>query len=188
MGRKPVRARTGELLRGAPGPRRSLAPMNGLNGNARSCSDPQDVEPVRADPAGGPRGRRGAEPPAAPPRGLHPARGPRHLHLAAARTPRAAQDRGDRPRRDGQRSAARSCRSPRCCRGSPTRPATAGRRTATASSVSHDRKGADYLLGPTHEEMFTLVVKDLYNSYKQLPMSLLPDPDQVPRRGPPGSG
>src|SRR5665647_1956297 len=25
-----------------------------------------------------------------------------------------------------------------------------------------DRKGADYLLGPTHEEMFTLTVKDLY--------------------------
>src|SRR5215208_3571048 len=27
-----------------------------------------------------------------------------------------------------------------------------------------DRKGADYLLGPTHEEMFTLLVKDLYSS------------------------
>jgi prolyl-tRNA synthetase len=35
-----------------------------------------------------------------------------------------------------------------------------------------DRKGADYLLGPTHEEMFTLVVKDLYNSYKDLPLSI----------------
>jgi prolyl-tRNA synthetase len=34
----------------------------------------------------------------------------------------------------------------------------------------HDRKGADYLLGPTHEEMFTLVVKDLYSSYKDLPL------------------
>jgi len=33
-----------------------------------------------------------------------------------------------------------------------------------------DRKGADYLLGPTHEEMFTLVVKDLYSSYKDLPL------------------
>ena len=32
-----------------------------------------------------------------------------------------------------------------------------------------DRKGADYLLGPTHEEMFTLAVKDLYSSYKDLP-------------------
>jgi prolyl-tRNA synthetase len=35
-----------------------------------------------------------------------------------------------------------------------------------------DRKGADYLLGPTHEEMFTLAVKDLYSSYKDLPLSL----------------
>ena len=47
-----------------------------------------------------------------------------------------------------------------------------------------DRKGADYLLGPTHEELFTapgegpvLVV--------QGPAAVdLPDPDEVPRRGP----
>nr|WP_255698061.1 proline--tRNA ligase [Tessaracoccus sp. ZS01] len=35
-----------------------------------------------------------------------------------------------------------------------------------------DRKGTDMLLGPTHEEMFTLLVKDLYSSYKDLPLSL----------------
>jgi prolyl-tRNA synthetase len=35
-----------------------------------------------------------------------------------------------------------------------------------------DRKDADYLLGPTHEELFTLLVKDLYSSYKDLPLSL----------------
>ena len=35
-----------------------------------------------------------------------------------------------------------------------------------------DRKDGDYLLGPTHEEMFTLVVKDLYSSYKDLPLSI----------------
>jgi prolyl-tRNA synthetase len=35
-----------------------------------------------------------------------------------------------------------------------------------------DRKDAEYLLGPTHEEMFTLVVKDLYSSYKDLPLSI----------------
>ncbi|MCJ1708172.1 proline--tRNA ligase [Microbacterium sp. VKM Ac-2923] len=35
-----------------------------------------------------------------------------------------------------------------------------------------DRKGADYLLAPTHEEMFTLLVKDLYSSYKDLPLTL----------------
>jgi prolyl-tRNA synthetase len=35
-----------------------------------------------------------------------------------------------------------------------------------------DRKGGDYLLAPTHEELFTLVVKDLYSSYKDLPLAL----------------
>lgn len=33
-----------------------------------------------------------------------------------------------------------------------------------------DRKGADYLLGPTHEEFFTLLVKGEYSSYKDLPL------------------
>ncbi len=33
-----------------------------------------------------------------------------------------------------------------------------------------DRKGTDYLLGPTHEEMFTLMVKGEYSSYKDLPL------------------
>lgn len=35
-----------------------------------------------------------------------------------------------------------------------------------------DRKKTDYLLAPTHEEMFTLLVKDLYSSYKDLPVTL----------------
>ena len=35
-----------------------------------------------------------------------------------------------------------------------------------------DRRGADHLLAPTHEEMFTLLVKELYSSYKDLPLSL----------------
>ncbi len=35
-----------------------------------------------------------------------------------------------------------------------------------------DRKEGDYLLAPTHEEMFTLLVKDLYSSYKDLPLAL----------------
>jgi prolyl-tRNA synthetase len=33
-----------------------------------------------------------------------------------------------------------------------------------------DRKGNDFLLAPTHEELFTLLVKDLYSSYKDLPL------------------
>ncbi|ACZ22265.1 prolyl-tRNA synthetase, family II [Sanguibacter keddieii DSM 10542] len=35
-----------------------------------------------------------------------------------------------------------------------------------------DRRDNDYLLAPTHEEMFTLLVKDLYSSYKDLPVTL----------------
>ena len=35
-----------------------------------------------------------------------------------------------------------------------------------------DRKGSDMLLGPTHEEMFTLMAKDQCSSYKELPLTL----------------
>jgi prolyl-tRNA synthetase len=35
-----------------------------------------------------------------------------------------------------------------------------------------DRRGNDYLLGPTHEEIFTLTVKGEYNSYKDFPLRL----------------
>ncbi|CAM3088729.1 proline--tRNA ligase [Skermania piniformis] len=35
-----------------------------------------------------------------------------------------------------------------------------------------DRKGADYLLGPTHEELFALLVRGEYSSYKDLPVTL----------------
>lgn len=35
-----------------------------------------------------------------------------------------------------------------------------------------DRKGADYLLGPTHEELFTDMVKGEYSSYKDYPVTL----------------
>ena len=35
-----------------------------------------------------------------------------------------------------------------------------------------DRKGSDLLLGPTHEEMFTLMVKGEYSSYKDLPLCI----------------
>ena len=35
-----------------------------------------------------------------------------------------------------------------------------------------DRKGNDFLLGPTHEEMFTLMVKGEFSSYKDLPLSI----------------
>ncbi|MEU8396408.1 proline--tRNA ligase [Nonomuraea sp. NPDC048892] len=35
-----------------------------------------------------------------------------------------------------------------------------------------DRKGADYLLGPTHEELFADMVKSEYSSYKDYPVTL----------------
>lgn len=35
-----------------------------------------------------------------------------------------------------------------------------------------DRKGVDMLLGPTHEELFALAVKDMYSSYKDFPVTL----------------
>ncbi|WP_116051771.1 proline--tRNA ligase [Amycolatopsis palatopharyngis] len=35
-----------------------------------------------------------------------------------------------------------------------------------------DRKGADYLLGPTHEELFALTVKGEFSSYKDYPVVL----------------
>jgi prolyl-tRNA synthetase len=49
-----------------------------------------------------------------------------------------------------------------------------GRWTAYGNDIFRlqDRRGADYLLAPTHEEMFTLLVKDLYASYKDFPVIL----------------
>ena len=35
-----------------------------------------------------------------------------------------------------------------------------------------DRKGTDYLLGPTHEELFTTLVKGEYSSYRDFPVTL----------------
>src|SRR3954470_4516497 len=51
---------------------------------------------------------------------------------------------------------------------------TTGRWTEYGESLFRlkDRKGGDYLLGPTHEEMFTLLVKDICTSYKDLPLSI----------------
>ena len=133
---------------------------------------PADVLPVPAHPARRPGRRRGAQPPAARARRLHPPRRPRHL-LAGCRwaTGCSATSSASSARR-WTRSARRRCTSRRCCRASPTRRPAAGPSTATTSSGSRTAAGNDYLLGPTHEEMFTLLVKDLYSSYKDLPVSL----------------
>jgi prolyl-tRNA synthetase len=51
---------------------------------------------------------------------------------------------------------------------------TTGRWTEYGSNLFRlrDRKGADYLLGPTHEELFTLTVKGELSSYKDYPVIL----------------
>ncbi|WP_066519991.1 proline--tRNA ligase [Curtobacterium ammoniigenes] len=51
-----------------------------------------------------------------------------------------------------------------------------------------DRKEADYLLAPTHEEMFALLVKDLYSSYKDLPVTLFQIQDKYRDEARPRAG
>ncbi|TXK17806.1 proline--tRNA ligase [Homoserinibacter sp. GY 40078] len=51
-----------------------------------------------------------------------------------------------------------------------------------------DRKGADYLLAPTHEEAFTLLVKDLYSSYKDLPLMIFQIQDKYRDEARPRAG
>ncbi|WP_394278391.1 proline--tRNA ligase, partial [Microbacterium sp.] len=51
-----------------------------------------------------------------------------------------------------------------------------------------DRKDADYLLAPTHEEMFTLLVKDLYSSYKDLPLTIFQIQDKYRDEARPRAG
>lgn len=51
---------------------------------------------------------------------------------------------------------------------------TSGRWTEYGDALFRlkDRKGGDYLLGPTHEELFTQIVKGEYSSYKDYPVIL----------------
>ncbi|WP_430593596.1 proline--tRNA ligase [Humidisolicoccus flavus] len=51
-----------------------------------------------------------------------------------------------------------------------------------------DRKGSDYALGPTHEEIFTLLVKDLFSSYKDLPITLFQIQDKYRDEARPRAG
>lgn len=51
-----------------------------------------------------------------------------------------------------------------------------------------DRHGADYLLAPTHEEAFTLLVKDIVSSYKELPLQLFQIQDKYRDEARPRAG
>ena len=50
--------------------------------------------------------------------------------------------------------------------------AVAGPTTATCYCASRTARTPEYLLGPTHEELFTLLVKGEYSSYKDYPLAL----------------
>ena len=104
--------------------------------------------------------------------GLHPPRRPRHLHVAPAGPARARQGRGRRPRGDGRRRRAGGALPGAAAQGAVRGDRAAGPSTGPNIFRLKDRKGGDYLLAPTHEEMFTLLVKDLYSSYKDLPLAL----------------
>src|ERR1700712_2914337 len=52
----------------------------------------------------------------------------------------------------------------------------------------NDRRGAGYVLAPTHEEVFTLLVKDLYNSYKDLPLTIFQIQDKYRDEARPRAG
>ena len=120
-------------------------------------------------------------------RRLHPPGGAGHLQLAAARLPGAAQRREDRPRGDERDrrpgSSLPGAAAPRALRADRTVD-----RVRRQHLPAQGPRGNDYLLGPTHEEMFTLLVKDIVSSYKQPAVVAVPDPDQVPRRGPAAGG
>nr|WP_218868560.1 proline--tRNA ligase [Pseudoclavibacter chungangensis] len=51
-----------------------------------------------------------------------------------------------------------------------------------------DRKGAELVLAPTHEEAFTLLVKDLYSSYKDLPLTIFQIQDKYRDEARPRAG
>lgn len=51
-----------------------------------------------------------------------------------------------------------------------------------------DRHGADHLLAPTHEEAFTLMVKEIVNSYKDLPLQLFQIQDKYRDEARPRAG
>ena len=144
----------------------------------------EDFLPAARDGEGGSGGRRDREPPAHDPRGHGaPARG-RPLHVAAARPSRAAQDREHRARGDEPGGSAGGADARRAARGAvagvgplgpvragapaPARPSPARllRRTHPRGGDHRHRAARDPELPPA-------------------PPQPLPDPDQVPRRGPP---
>ncbi len=93
------------------------------------------------------------------------------VHLAAARTADAAQDRGRRASGDGRHGRSGGP-LPALLPAEPYQATGRWEDYGPTLFKLRDRKDGDYLLAPTHEEMFTLAVKDLYSSYKDLPATV----------------
>jgi prolyl-tRNA synthetase len=78
-----------------------------------------------------------------------------------------------------QRRISRGSLSSTSSREMPMKQQIVGKSTAHHCFVCRIAKGSDYLLGPTHEEMFTLMVKGEYSSYKDLPLEHLSNSNKV---------
>ena len=96
---------------------------------------------------------------------------------AGARSSRSSARRWPPPAR-------RRCTSRRCCRASRTRPPVAGRSTAPNIFRLKDRKGGDYLLGADARGDVHAPGQGPVLVVQGPAADALPDPDQVPRRGP----
>ena len=144
---------------------------------------PTTLHTVPAHPARRPGRRRGRQPQAAGARRLHPPCRPRHLHLAAAGPARAGEGRGDRPRGNERHrrpgGALPGAAAARALRGD--RPLDRVRRGPVPAQGPQGRRlpAGPHPRGDVHPP-------------GQGPLHLLqgpaghplPDPDQVPRRGP----
>ena len=163
--------------RGPPGPPDPGVPHRGH----------AHVDTVPPNPARGPCRRRGAEPPAAGPGRLHPPGRPGDLHMAAAGAEDPAPRRADRPRGDGR----------------DRRPGAAVPRPAAAGAVRGerplDRVRGQHLpaQGPQGRRLPARTdPRGAVRPHGQGPVLVLqgpaghplPDPEQVPRRGPSAGG
>ena len=117
--------------------------------------------------------------------GLHPPGRRRHLRLPAARPPRAAQGRGHRARGDGPRRRAQEILMPALLPGEYFK--ETGRWDLYGDTLFRlkDRKGGDYHLGPTHEEIVTDIARREIKSWRDLPKNLYQVQVEVPRRAAP---
>ena len=137
-----------------------------------ACARAADVDAVPADPARRPGRRRGAEPPPAGACRVHPPGGARAGSRGCRSAGSSTATSSGSSARRWTRAGFQEVHFPALL---PREPYEAtGRWTDYGDNMFRlkDRRGNDFLLAPTHEEMFTLLVKDLYSSYKDLPLCI----------------